>query len=64
MKLVKVTEHYTEYYDEIWGTVKLVNWNSFLLQTKIADKINGVDVNEKDLEEGYDELCKEYIGAP
>lgn len=62
MKLIKETDQYYEYYDETFGVVKLQKWNDFLRQQEISDNINGV--NEKELQEGYDELCKEYIGAP
>jgi hypothetical protein len=62
MKLIKETDQYYEYYDETFGQVKLQKWNDFLRQQEIADNINGV--NEKELQEGYEELCKEYIGAP
>jgi hypothetical protein len=62
MKLIKETDQYYEYYDEIFGTVKLQKWSDFIRQKEIADNIDGV--NEKELQEGYEELCKEYIGAP
>lgn len=66
MKVVRVTDKYVEYYDEVWGTVKVQKWESFVREKEIMDKIDTASggVNQKELEEGYDELCKEYIGAP
>lgn len=66
MKLVKVTKNYTEFHDDIWGSIKLKNWDSFLRESEISDKIDEQieEVDEEELKKGYDDLCKEYIGAP
>lgn len=64
-KIIRETENFVTFDAGPFGEVTIMKWESFQKLEKtlgIADKEN--DVNEDEVQEGYDELTREYIGAP
>jgi hypothetical protein len=69
MKFIKETKDYYLYHDDVWGYMRLYKWNSFLREKEILDKIgqhdeNEIDVNDEEVQSGYEELYSRFIGAP
>jgi len=66
MKLISENEDFYTYQDDVFGEVKIQKWESFKRQSQLNVKpdLSDNDVNEEELQKGYEELYKEYIGAP
>lgn len=70
MKLISENEDFYTYHDDVFGEVRVQKWESFKRQHQLNtpyDLVDGVEndeVNEEELQKGYEELYKEYIGAP